>query len=264
MFNFFHNLSVGIIPVFIAFTGIFHSNNNNLAITATTTTSGATSTINIESTTTIPVVQTIKTSSQTNTQKQIENTPVAHTTTQSPTMQEQVPQQVQPTGELCNGTYWSKCQSGQNFICPQSGNAYCQSSQVPVQPQQTTSQTPQNQQNSASITDEPPVINGITLPARNYAGSATNFYLTVSNPQENPMNCFVDWGDENALTPMSTSKSTDLRIAQNNVPQEFSHSYSSAGTYTISLIITEQIFNSSSGTYFDGLKTQTTKTIVVQ
>lgn len=31
-----------------------------------------------------------------------------------------------PNTTLCNGTYWNACQSGQDFVCPASGNAYCQ------------------------------------------------------------------------------------------------------------------------------------------
>ena len=46
----------------------------------------------------------------------------------------QTPQQVQPSGTLCNGTYWKECPAGQNLICPSNGNAYCQSPQQPVQP----------------------------------------------------------------------------------------------------------------------------------
>ena len=51
----------------------------------------------------------------------------------------QTPRQVQTTGTLCNGTYWASCPSGQNLICPQSGNAFCQIPQPSVQiPQQAT------------------------------------------------------------------------------------------------------------------------------
>lgn len=36
-----------------------------------------------------------------------------------------------PAGTLCNGTYFSECPVGQNLICPQIGNAYCQVPQIP-------------------------------------------------------------------------------------------------------------------------------------
>jgi hypothetical protein len=32
-----------------------------------------------------------------------------------------------PTGTLCNNTYWGDCPAGQDFICPQTGDAYCES-----------------------------------------------------------------------------------------------------------------------------------------
>ncbi|MEI8328048.1 MAG: hypothetical protein WCG02_02830 [Candidatus Taylorbacteria bacterium] len=49
------------------------------------------------------------------------------------TVQPQSPRQVQPTGSLCNGTYYSSCPTGQNLICPQTGSAYCQVPQQPTQ-----------------------------------------------------------------------------------------------------------------------------------
>lgn len=34
-----------------------------------------------------------------------------------------------PKGTLCNGTYWTACQNGRSFVCPASGDAYCQAPQ---------------------------------------------------------------------------------------------------------------------------------------
>jgi len=34
-------------------------------------------------------------------------------------------QKVVPTGTLCNGDYYNQCPSGQNFVCPSTGKAYC-------------------------------------------------------------------------------------------------------------------------------------------
>ena len=39
----------------------------------------------------------------------------------------------QQSGTLCNGKYWNACPTGQNLICPQSGNAYCQDPQLEQQ-----------------------------------------------------------------------------------------------------------------------------------
>ena len=60
------------------------------------------------------------------------------------------PQNTQPSGTYCNGKYWNSCPSGQNFICPQSGDAYCQTpaQAQAVQDQQAQYQA-QQQKNSA-------------------------------------------------------------------------------------------------------------------
>jgi len=50
----------------------------------------------------------------------------------------QVPKMSQSTGTLCNGTYWNTCPVGQNLVCPQTGNAYCQ---LPAQQPQTAMAT---------------------------------------------------------------------------------------------------------------------------
>ena len=63
-------------------------------------------------------------------------------------VQVEVPKQIQPTGTLCNGTYFSECPVGQNLICPQTGNAYCQSPQTP----QSVSNPSQPQEPSAATT----------------------------------------------------------------------------------------------------------------
>lgn len=115
--------------------------------------------------------------------------------------------QTQTTGTLCNGTYWSQCPTGQKFICPQNGNAYCQLPQQPaLQPQttqqkQTTSRrpisTPANQvqntvnqstkevssggvQNSGSVQVSPTSVQGgttatftITAPGDYHFGTGT-------------------------------------------------------------------------------------------
>ncbi len=101
-----------------------HPTNNLIATStdqfATTTTQAN---ISISSTTkTSPVVNTSKTDSKT--VKSVVKKP----------------QQTQPTGDLCNGTYWNACPTGQKMICPQTGNAYCQLpvQQPPIVPATTT------------------------------------------------------------------------------------------------------------------------------
>ncbi len=43
-------------------------------------------------------------------------------------------QMTQPTGTLCNGTYWNACPKGQKLTCPTSGDAYCDVPQVITEP----------------------------------------------------------------------------------------------------------------------------------
>lgn len=38
-----------------------------------------------------------------------------------------------PNGTLCNGTYYTACPTGQDFICPATGKAYCQDGQLQTQ-----------------------------------------------------------------------------------------------------------------------------------
>ena len=33
---------------------------------------------------------------------------------------------IQQTGTLCNGTYYNACPTGENFVCPSTGGAYCE------------------------------------------------------------------------------------------------------------------------------------------
>lgn len=63
-----------------------------------------------------------------------------------------------PNTTLCNGTYYTACASGESFVCPASGAAYCQ---LPVQQQSNTETAQQalEAQEQAVLT---PVVNEIT------------------------------------------------------------------------------------------------------
>lgn len=53
----------------------------------------------------------------------------------TPPLVVQPPSQIaQPTGTLCNGTYWNACPIGQKLTCPTSGDAYCDVPQVITEP----------------------------------------------------------------------------------------------------------------------------------
>lgn len=42
------------------------------------------------------------------------------------------PEPAKPSGNSCNGVYYSSCPSNQNLICPQGGEAYCQAPEQPA------------------------------------------------------------------------------------------------------------------------------------
>ena len=118
MSNFFHNLGIGIVSTFVAFTGLFHQ-----APIETLQPTPPTQAIVSSSSESIPAVSTFVSKKTQTINNSIE--------TKKP-----VAQEIQPTGTLCNGTYWNECLVGQNFVCPATGNAYCQTPQQPVQPVQ--------------------------------------------------------------------------------------------------------------------------------
>lgn len=94
------------------------SNETGADISPNTTVSDSSTTISTEESSS-PVVTPV-----TKIIKKVSPTPPVTVQTQSP--QQQI-------GTLCNGTYWKECPVGQNFICPSTGNAYCQPPQQPVQ-----------------------------------------------------------------------------------------------------------------------------------
>ncbi len=59
--------------------------------------------------------------------------------------------QAQIAGTLCNGTYWSECPVGQNFICPQTGGAYCKTPQQPISVTDSTEANSSEDSGSATI-----------------------------------------------------------------------------------------------------------------
>jgi len=116
---------------------------------STSTSVIATTSINIVATSTLPASQPVK--------KIVQKVSPPVATPPTP-VQVEVPKQIQPTGTLCNGTYFSECPVGQNLICPQTGNAYCQAPQLPNSipaPQQIINTiTTQTRISSTSVSDD--------------------------------------------------------------------------------------------------------------
>ena len=118
------------------FSFIFHSNSPQVEMVSTTTIPSDTA-VNSAIDVVKPEVVTTTKSIPTNKSTIKPSTKASATvTTTPPPAPVQTPQQTQPTGTLCNGTYWNDCPVGQNLICPTTGNAYCQIPQPPAQPVQ--------------------------------------------------------------------------------------------------------------------------------
>lgn len=101
-----------------------------------------------------------------------------------------------PNSTFCNGTYWTACPTGQNFVCPTSGNAYCQVPAPPVSANQN-------------------VCNGVTYSS---CPSGTDFTC----PSNRSGYCAVDPNyatqqqQQNTQQPTQSSQPTSL--SQNGVP----------------------------------------------
>lgn len=62
---------------------------------------------------------------------QAENTKLKNEATAATSATDQTSGGAINQGTPCNGKYWAQCPIGQTFVCPQSGNAYCSTSQTP-------------------------------------------------------------------------------------------------------------------------------------
>lgn len=174
MFNFLHSIIIGLVSATTAFTGAFYHSPQippAVAEQATTSVESSPQTALVSSTLTQPSKE-VRKSSPTKTYVQSSSSAVdaQNSITAS---QPEAPKQTfttpsgavisadgniisapqQPTtpmapanSMLCNGTYYSFCPSGQNFVCPSNGaGAYCQ-------PQQQNS--PSVQQNYQQVQDQ--------------------------------------------------------------------------------------------------------------
>ena len=82
-----------------------------------------------ESTPTDTVIElnaTTKSDTPSNTSEKKPVKKASKSATLPPQVHNQTPEPSKPAGVLCNGTYWDSCPSGERFVCPASGNAYCE------------------------------------------------------------------------------------------------------------------------------------------
>jgi PKD repeat protein len=87
---------------------------------------------------------------------------------------------------------------------------------------------------TSSTGNQPPVISGISGPTTLAIGAAGTWSVQASDPENGSLNYSITWGDENAYAPTSAAMGANASFMQNST---FTHSYSSAGTYTVSVTV---------------------------
>jgi hypothetical protein len=111
-------------------------------------------------------------------------------------------QNTQPSGTYCNGKYWNSCLSGQNFVCPQTGDAYCQTqAQAQVIQQQQV-----QQQNNSEINLQ------IKQLEQQIIDIKTQYYQDVANEQKAPVPLEFVQGRINNLTNTANQKIDSINL----------------------------------------------------
>jgi hypothetical protein len=98
---------------------------------------------------------------------------------------------------------------------------------------------------SNTTTSQPPVISGGTFPTTLTVGQTGTWSVSASDPQNGSLSYSVNWGDAGNYVSASTGGFTQT--------SSFTHSYSSAGTYTVTFTVKNAA----------GLSAQTSSTINV-
>ncbi|MBI2612222.1 peptidoglycan-binding protein [Candidatus Kaiserbacteria bacterium] len=83
-----------------------------------------------------------------------------------------------------------------------------------------------------STANKPPVISSFSGPTTLNVNLAGTWTIQASDPENGPLNYRVSWGDEYLLAPMMSSAAE--AFVQTTT---FTHAYSSAGTYTVTIIV---------------------------
>jgi hypothetical protein len=94
------------------------------------------------------------------------------------TLAPQAVSQPPANSSFCNGKYWSQCSAGSSFVCPQTGDAYCQTNTVTPTPSASVTQNvPQPIEQiwmAKFLADASAASNSIQLQANNMVSSASN------------------------------------------------------------------------------------------
>ena len=99
-------------------------------------------------------------------------------------------------------------------------------------------------------TNRPPVINGITAPTVLKVNETGTWTIKASDPENSSLSYSIDWGEAVCPTGYVCSASSGASFSQTS---SFTHSYATAGTYTVKVTVTDAA----------GLKAQTSSTVRV-
>ncbi len=105
---------------------------------------------------------------------------------------------------------------------------------------------------NTKIGNQAPIINGIDAPTKLKVGEVGTWKVRASDPENGPLGYTVDWGDNIRHcieTPgVPSFCGDDFVLRASDLPQNstFTHSYATAGTYTVQFSVTDDDFSSNS------------------
>jgi len=104
---------------------------------------------------------------------------------------------------------------------------------------------------SGSCAEQPPVITGGNFPTTLAVSQTGTWTINAYDPESGPLNYSVNWGDNSQCYPYACPMAAPGTAVQQS--SSFTHSYSAAGTYTVTFIVTNN----------QGLTAQSSSTIQV-
>jgi hypothetical protein len=163
--------------------------------------------------------------------------PVITKKAKTPTpVQVQTPQPAQPTGTLCNGTYWNTCPTGQNLTCPSIGNAYCETPQTP-QSVSSPSQPPESSIVATSSDSEYEVKKAVWISIGDFYAKEGNMNTQILNAGQSQKQASTAFDSNNyslcIIAAQSAASAYDIANQMNlnntipsNIPSDISLSLS--------------------------------------
>ncbi len=184
------------------------SSSEALVVTPTSTPSMRTSVL--PSTKKISVVPSVSPVSTSQNQPQATTAPQRQSVVNTPP----------PNATLCNGTYYTACSAGEDFVCPASGGAYCQPSQQ--QQQQQTQYQQQQSQAAAAQQQTQNQIDTLTTQYNNQLNALnqqilnikTQYYSNVAAIQQVPEGVELQDGQIQKATDDANSQIQQIQLQE--------------------------------------------------